>query len=128
MSTQASNKLANTITYIVLFLTTFQGLIPAIPIKNNHTVTLLSAVVMLLVTTGTYLKNFLSTEIAKAAQKATHILFAIAVLGGLNDFFDLVKFNEITDQWIRFGITLAITFLNLLAKLLYPTPETKSLI
>lgn len=116
------------ITILVLFLTTLQGLIPTIPITNETTITIFSAVILFVVNGLTLIKNYISVEINKVANKATLLLLIVAILGGLNDLFGVISFSETVSQWLRFSLTFIIAFLNLAAKLLFPTPETKSIL
>lgn len=116
------------ITIIVLLLTTLQGLIPTIPITNETTITIFSAVILFVVNGLTLIKNYLSIEINNVANKAALILLIVAILGGLNDLFGVISFSDTVSQWLRFGLTFVIAFLNLAAKLLFPTPETKSIL
>lgn len=123
MSNQNKAKLSNVFTVLVILFTTFQGLIPALPIPD---VTLISAITMFAVTALTAWKQFVSIEIDDAALYPTLIIALIATLGGLNDLFGVIHFGETASQWIRFGITFLIMFLNVISKLLWPTEETKS--
>ena len=116
------------ITILVLFLTTLQGLIPTIPITNETTITIFSAVILFVVNGLTLIKNYLSIEINNVANKAALILLIVAILGGLNDLFGVISFSDTVSQWLRFSLTFIIAFLNLAAKLLFPTPETKSIL
>jgi hypothetical protein len=123
MSTQAKSKWVNVFTLVVLFLTTFQGLIPALPMGN---IPVISGVVMFAVSALTAWKQYLSIEIDNSSLWPTLVVAFIATLGGLNDLFSVIQLSEATGQWVRFGITLVTAFLNLASKILYPTTETKS--
>lgn len=127
MSTSSKNQLANVFTLLVLVLTTFQGLIPTMPITNQASITLISAVTMFLVTGLTAWKQYLSGGIDNAAMTPTLIVALVATLGGLNDLFTVVPLAATTAQWIRFGVTLLTMFLNLLSKVLWPAPEVPSI-
>ena len=113
---------------LITILTAFQGFIPAIPGINEHTTTLISAITLYLVSSLTLWRQTISNEIANAAKKATWIVVIIASIGGLNDILNIIQLNETVDQWVRFGITFTTFVLNFVSKLLWPTPETKSLI
>lgn len=128
MSTKAKNKWANLFTILVVFFTAFQGVIPAMPINNIATVTIISAVTMFLVSGLTTWKQYISNEIENAALKPTLILAILATLGALNDVFDVVHLSDVLGQWVRFGITLLTMFLNVVSKILWPTENTKSTI
>jgi predicted anti-sigma-YlaC factor YlaD len=119
-------KLVGVFTVTVIFLTTFQGLIPTLPFGNQAALTIVSAVTMYLVTAITIWKQILSKQIDDAAKWPTIIVGIIATIGGLNDLFSVVPISEILGQWLRFGITFIVMFLNVLSKVLWPTPETKS--
>lgn len=123
MSNTNKAKLTNIFTLLVIMFTTFQGLIPALPIPD---VTLISAVTLFAVTALTAWKQFVSVEIDDKALYPTLVIAIVATLGGLNDLFGVIKFSEVTGQWIRFSVTFLIAFLNLASKLLWPTEETKS--
>lgn len=117
-------KLTNLFTFLVVILTTFQGLIPTLPANDPHVITYVSAIVMFLVSTFTALKQWASTEIANNALKSTLIVALIGIIGGANDIFDVIQFGPITDQWVRFGLTFVTMSLSLASKLLWPTPAT----
>jgi len=128
MSISAKNKWANLFTILVIFFTAFQGVIPAMPIKDANTLTIISAITLFLVSGLTTWKQFLSNEIDNAAIKPTLIVAIVATLAGVNDVFNIVSIGEIANQWVRFGITLLTMFLNVVSKILYPTNHTNSTI
>lgn len=123
---QRLEKMTNLFTLIVVILTAFQGLIPTIPVQSPHTVTLLSAIAMFLVSGFTALKQWASNEINNGALTPTLIVTIIAILGGVNDIIDIVHMSETVDQWVRFGLTFVVMSLSLASKILWPTIETKS--
>lgn len=123
MSVSQKTKLTNVFTLLVLALTTFQGLIPAMPIQS---VTLVSGITMFLVSGLTAWKQYLSVEIDNSSLSPTLFVAILATLGGLNDLFNVVHISGSSAQWIRFGITFATAFINLASKILWPTPDTKS--
>jgi hypothetical protein len=120
------SKYVNLLTILVLLITTFQGLVPAMPLGNPATVTLISSIAMFLVSALTAWKQYFSTEISNASLKPTIIIAIIATLGGLNELFQVIPMSNVTGQWVRFGITFLAAFVNLASKLLYPTTETNS--
>lgn len=124
MSTSSKKTVVNVFTALVVFITAFQGVIPTMPITNQATVTLISAVVMFLVSALTLWKQYLSVEIDNKSILPTVIVTIVATLGLLNQFFDVVNVPGIVGQWIRFGLTFITMGLNLLSKILWPTPET----
>lgn len=128
MSKVQNSKLTNLFTVVVLLLTTFQGVIPAMPIQNQYSITVISAVTMGLVTIFTALKQYISVEIGNKALRPTTIVLALAILGVMNDIFNVVHFSATVGQWVRFGLTLATAFINLTSKILFPTTETRSTI
>lgn len=121
MSSTSKKQLSDLFTLIVLVLTTFQGLIPAMPITNQGTITLISAVMMFLVTGFTAWKQYLSNEISNEAMGPTLFVALIATMGGLNDLFSLVPLGAVASQWIRFSITAITMILNLASKTIWPT-------
>jgi len=120
------SKITNIFTLLVLLFTAFQGLIPTIPLSNETTLTILSAVTLFLVSGLTAWKQALSVEISNDSLKPTIIVAIVATLGSLNDLFNVVPVSAMAGQWIRFVITLITLFLNLASKVLWPTAETKS--
>lgn len=118
-------KIVNALSILAIVFTAIQGVIPEMPI---HDTTIVSAVVMFLVTAFTIWKQALSKEIDNKALKATIIVAAIATLGGLNELFKAFPLSESVSQWLRFIVTSVIAVLNLLSKVLWPTPQTKSTI
>lgn len=123
MSNTQRSKLAALFTLLVLLLTTFQGLIPALPVTNT---TLISAVTLFLVSALTAWKQYVSNEISNASLRPTLFVAIIATLGGLNELLNVFTISGTAGQWIRFGITLITAFINLASKILWPTTETKS--
>lgn len=121
-------KLVGVFTVTVIFLTTFQGLIPSMPFQNPNTITIVSAITLYLVTALTVWKQNLSKQIDDVAKWPTIIVGIVATIGGLNDLVGLVPIPEIVGQWLRFGITFIVMFLNVLSKVLWPTPQTHSTI
>ena len=121
-------KLVGIFTVTVVFLTTFQGLIPSMPFKDPGTITLVSAITLYLVTALTVWKQTLSNQIDSVAKWPTIIVGVVATIGGLNDLVGLVPISEILGQWLRFGITFITAFLNVLSKVLWPTSQTKSMV
>lgn len=127
METTSNSRILRIISILVLMLTTFQFLIPEMPVTDTSKITIVSAVTMFLVTVLTYIKNWLSDAVAKSAQWATTIIVAIAVAGAVNEYLlPVIKFSSSTAQWIRFCITLLIALLNVLAKELFPNTPLKS--
>lgn len=126
MLTAAKSKWVNLFTLLVLLLTTFQGLIPAMPLGNADSISLVSGIVLFLVSALTAWKQYLSVEISNKSLTPTIIVAIIATLGGLNNLFEVVHLSNSAGQWIRFGVTLATAFLNLASKTIWPTAETKS--
>lgn len=123
---QVNNKVQNylgVLTMLVIFLTTFQGLIPTMPINNPLTISIISAIVLFLVNTLTAWKQYLSKAIDNKAMIPVAIMCLLALLGGLNDLFDVFHFNANTNQWIRFWLTFITMGLNLLSQLLFPKEE-----
>ena len=125
MSNANKSKVTMLFTMLVLLFTTLQGLLPALPMGNT---TVLSAIIMFGVSGLTAWKQYLSIEIDNSSLWPTLIVAILATLGGLNDLVNLVHFNSVTGQWVRFGITFLTAFLNLASKILWPTAETKSLV
>lgn len=118
----------NLIGLLVVVLTVFQGMLGTdmVPKMNTATLSIVSASVMFGVVVFTAIKQYLSEEIANKAVKRTLIILAIAIVGGANDFFQVINFGEIANQWIRFFITGIATILNVYSKQLFPTPDTKT--
>lgn len=119
-------KVIAVFTILVIALTAFQSIIPSMPITNEQTITLLSAITLFLVSGLTTWKQALSNEIDNNALKPTLILAAIATLGGLNDLFSVIHLSDSLGQWLRFGITATTMILNVISKVVWPTPATKS--
>lgn len=119
-------KLVGVFTVAVIFLTTFQGLIPSIPFQDPVTLTIISAITLYLVTALTVWKQTLSRQISDAAKWPTIIVGIVATVGGLNDIIGVIHIPEMLGQWLRFGITFITMFLNVLSKVIWPTPETRS--
>ncbi len=123
-----NTKIAGLLFIFITVLTAFQGFIPSIPGINEQSVTMLSAITLYLVSTLTLFRQTISNEIDNTAKNATWVVVIIATIGGLNDILNIVHFSETVDQWLRFAITFTTFILNLISKLLWPTPETKSII
>lgn len=125
MSTINTKKVVNVLSILAVVFTAIQGMIPAMPLTDT---TAVSAIIMFLVSGTTIWKQALSKEIDSKALVPTIMLAIAASLGGVNELLKLIPFNEITGQWIRFGVTAATALLNILSKTIWPTPETKSII
>jgi hypothetical protein len=123
MSLTTRKQLSDLFTVLVLILTTFQGIIPTMPIPSPSSVTLVSAVVMFLVTGLTAWKQYLSVDISNAAMTSMLVVAVIATLGGLNDLFSVIHFGSTAGQWIRFSVTAVTMILNVLSKTLWPAPQ-----
>lgn len=120
------SKIVNLIMVAVIILTAFQGIIPAMPLTNANTVTLISAITMFLVSGLTIWKQYFSDEIKNAAATPTIVIAILATIGSLNELFTVVHIGEITSQWIRFALTFITMALNIASKLMYPTFNTRS--
>jgi len=112
----------------VLFLTAFQFIIPQMPFKDPAITTTISAFTLYLVTALTVWKQNLSKQIDDVAKWPTIIVGITASVAGMADLLGVLPFTELADQWIRFGITSIVMFLNILSKVLWPTPQTHSII
>jgi hypothetical protein len=121
-------KIVILFTWLVVFFTAFQGMIPTLPLTNEGTITLISAITMFLVSGLTVWKQALSKEINSEAILPTIVVASVATLGGLNELLDIFYLSDIVGQWLRFAITFITMGLNLISKLLYPTVETRSLL
>lgn len=118
-------KTVNILSVLAIIFTAFQGMIPSLPISDT---TIVSAIVMFFVSGTTIWKQALSKEIANAALLPTIVVAIIATLGGLNDLLNVFHFSQVAGQWIRFTVTALTAILNMLSKILWPTPETRSMI
>lgn len=121
-----NSKTINLLTALVIIVTAFQGIIPAMPLNNPTTITIISSVAMFVVSTLTVLKQYFSAEIGNKALNPTLWVAALAIIGGINELIKVLPMSELTSQWVRFGITFLTMAINLTSKLLYPTPETIS--
>jgi hypothetical protein len=126
MAKSFRSKLVDIFTITVVFLTTFQGLIPTMPITDVSIIAVVSAVTMFLVSAITVWKQYISDEIANKALRPTIIVAILATIAGVMDLMKVIDFNHTAGQWIRFGFTAVTMFLNLFSKLMYDTDETKS--
>lgn len=122
------NKIVTLLTLVTALVTAFQGVIPALPITNTSTITLISASAVFAALLLTVWKQYLSKEIANDALMPTLFVAIIASMGGLNEWLNALHFSEAVSQWLRFGITFATLALNMVSKVLWPTAETKSLL
>lgn len=123
-----NSKIVDLFTLLVIIITAFQGLIPAMPMPNVNTVTLISAIAMFLASGLTIWKQALSEEISNKSLVPTYIVAGIATLGLLNELFNVIPLTPPMDQWIRFSITFITMVLNLISKIKYPTDATRSTI
>lgn len=117
----SKTKLPGILLAIASFLTAFQLAIPLIPDINEATRTLISAIVILAVTSATIWRQYISKYIQDGAIKFTLAAALIATVGGINDFFNVVHFSDSLSQWIRFVITLIIMTINALSTEAFPT-------
>lgn len=108
------------ITSLVLILTALQGLIPLMPIEDGSFKVIASAAMMFLVQALTAWRQHVNSLIDVMAERFTLGMFIIAVLGGLNELFNVVPLSDVTGQWVRFGITAATAIVNLISPILWP--------
>lgn len=120
---KTARKYLALISMLVIIFTAFQGVIGLIPIKNELVISIISALVLFLVSTLTAWQQYLSKLTDNKALIPTLILCAIALVGGLNDVFNVIPMSEIANQWVRFGITFVTMCLNLTSNLLFPKDE-----
>ena len=121
-------KLVGVFTVLVLFLTTFQGVLPTLPITNQSTITIISAIVLYLSTALTIWKQLLSKQIDSNAIWPTVIVGLVATFAGLTDVLKVIPFTPFAAQLTRFIITFIVLFLNMISKVWYSTNETHSVI
>ena len=126
MSNITRSNLVKFLTAVALILTTFQGLIPTIPISDVGTITTISAIVMFLVQGVTALKQYLSNSISNISLNPTLVILIVSVLASFIDLLDIVNLGAVTEQWIRFGITFVTLCLNLTSKILYPSESVQN--
>lgn len=117
----SKTKLPGYLFTIAYILTAFQLVIPLIPDINEPTRTLISAIVIFLVSATTIWRQYISKYIEDGAVKYTLAAALIAIIGGLNDFFNFVHFSDSVSQWIRFAITFIIMVINIISKEAFPT-------
>lgn len=117
MLQSTKSNLAKIFTTIVVALTVFQGLIPTMPIADT---TLISAIVMLLVSSLTAWGQYLSVSVSNRSLKSTLVVAIIATLGALNEFFGVIPMSESTGQWVRFAITAVTAIMNMLSSTIWP--------
>jgi len=114
-------------TGILVFLTTVQAAVPQMPISNESSRAIVSAILMFLVVAFTAWKQYLSVEIRNAAIWPTVIVAVIATLGGLNDLINVIPLSPTTNQWVRLIITTITMMLGIFSKSLWPTDESKAI-
>ena len=120
---KTAGKYLALISMLVIIFTAFQGVIGLMPIKNELVISIISAIVLFLVSTLTAWQQYLSKLTDNKALIPTLILCAIALVGGLNDVFNVIPMSEIANQWVRFVITFVTMILNLTSNLLFPKDE-----
>lgn len=118
-------KTVNILSALAIVFTAVQGMIPAMPLHDS---TIISAVIMFLVSGTTLWKQALSKEIDNNALIPTIVMAVIATMGGINDLLNVFHFTPVAGQWIRFAVTAITGILNMMSKILWPTPETKSML
>lgn len=114
-------------TGILVFLTTIQAAVPQMPLGNENTGTLISAIIMFLVVAFTAWKQYLSVEIRNGAILPTIIVAVVATLGGLNDLVNVIHLSATGNQWVRLAITSTSMMLGIFSKTLWPTDESKQI-
>ena len=120
---KTAGKYLALISMLVIIFTAFQGVIGLMPVKNELVISIISAIVLFLVSTLTAWQQYLSKLTDNKALIPTLILCAIALVGGLNDVFNVIPMSEIANQWVRFVITFVTMILNLTSNLLFPKDE-----
>lgn len=114
-------KFLKIVTSLVIVLTTVQFYIPQMPQTNPEFIKVLSALIMFHCTALTAAKQWLSAEIQNKAMRSTLVIVALAIIGGANDLFNVIHLPDITNQWIRFGLTAAAAIINVYSKTMFPT-------
>lgn len=119
------SNITRLITGLIVIFTTFQASVPAMPITDQITKTIVSATFMFIVVALTAWNQYLSVEIRNGSMWPTFIIAVLAVLGGFNDLVNAVPISPALGQWLRFGITTITAILNISSKTLWPTYESK---
>lgn len=115
-------KISNYLTVALLTLSILQGYISNPPLTAED-VKFLSPILLLVVLIIGQVKNVFAPDVnSNQAKWPIIIVGAIAIIGGLNDyFFQIITFTERTEQILRLILTFLSAVLTALSKSFFPT-------
>jgi hypothetical protein len=119
----------NTLNYSIATLTALQGILPGLPPlssspeRNAYFLKIISAIIVFVVPVLTAWKQKASEYINDNALLLTFGAILLAIGGGLNDLFNGIDFNPITQQWLRFGVTAISLLINLFSRKIVPSAK-----
>ena len=119
------SQLTRLITVLLTVITVVQGVIPNFPIDNVSTKALIESIFTFLVVGLTAWMQYLSVEIKNGAIWPTLAILFITILGGLNDFINIIPLSPVASQWVKLAISGISTIIALVSKMLWPTQESK---
>ena len=97
-------------------------LTPQAPHLSEMTTKIVLGTILMLTVIATALRQFYSVSVDNNALNITWIVLAVTIIGGVCDFIGVLPISENTSTWLKFILTLVVTILNALSKVLWPSP------
>ena len=124
MNANSKIRWANILTAIASIIAIVQTFLTTPPF-STETVFTIGAVLTYVSLLATTWKQYLSPEVASTGTKVTIAIAIAATLAGLLDLLNVTHFSDQTEQYVRWGITVASAILNILSKQIFPSSEQK---
>lgn len=121
MNAATKTRLSNIITAILPVMAVFQTSLTHPPFSQDA-VLIGGAVITYATMLSTAIKQALSAEVNSNVSKFTLIATAVA---GLGDLLNVFQLTDQTQAYIRLGITITVTVVNILSKQLFPSDFQK---
>lgn len=124
MNAATKTRWANILTAIASMLAIFQTFLTSPPFSTDQVFTM-GAIVTYLTLVITTWKQYLSPEVSNTGGQVTIVIAIIATLTGILDLLNVFHMSDKTEQYIRWGITVAAAILNILSKQIFPSRSQK---
>jgi len=125
MNEATKARVANIFTALVAIITAIQGTFLTNPPFSDQTIFIAGAIFTYLAMGLTIWKQYLSPDVNDTGAKVTIWVAAIATIAGLTDLVGIFHFNEKTEQYVKWFISVLVTILNILSKQLFPSYDQK---
>lgn len=120
MNANTKTRLANVFTALVSIFAIFQTFLTHPPF-TEVIVTVGGAILTYLILVLTTWKQYLSPEISNDGATVTVWIAVVVTLTGLADLFNIFSFSESTSVYIKLGISVIVSIINILSKQIFPS-------